>query len=374
MSKTYVALSGENRSDKADCRSKAVAFQLRLLISGVTLGPRIKARAQTVGKTMNVTPVRWGILGAAKFALDHMGPAIHMAKGAELAAIATSAAEKAEPFQAFAPGLRVYLNYDDLLADPEIDAVYVPLPNHLHVEWTLKALAAGKHVLCEKPVALTAPEVNALVAKRDETGLLAAEAYMIVHHPQFLRAKELVSQGAIGRLMHVDTHFSFNNSAETQNIRNRPETGGGALYDIGVYTIGAARFVTGEEPKAIRHAMVQRENDVDVTAQFAAEFDSFSYSGLVSMRMHTRQDITFTGDTGMLRLTCPYNANVHDISELVLEQGGQGRSVERWPRVNQYVHQVENFGRSVRDGTSYPCPLEFSQGTLAMIDAVRAAG
>ena len=317
--------------------------------------------------------VRWGILGAANFALEQMAPAIHAARGADFVALATSSSAKAAPFQAFAPGIAVHADYDALLADPTIDAVYIPLPNHLHVEWTLRAIAAGKHVLCEKPLAMRAAEFDPVIAARDASGLLVAEAYMIVHHPQFIRARALVQGGAIGRLVHVDCHFSYNNAAEPGNIRNRPETGGGALPDIGVYAIGAARFVTGAEPEAVEWADIRRENGVDVLSRFAARFPGFGYQGLVSMRMFNRQEITFTGETGMLRLTCPFNANVHDMPRLELETAGHTVTVERFPGINHYVLQVENFGRSVREGAPYPCPLEFSRGTQAMIDMVYAA-
>ena len=141
------------------------------------------------------TPVRWGILGAAKFAREHMGPAIHAARHAELAALATSSPDKAEPFRAFAPGLRLHADYDALLADPEIDAVYIPLPNHLHVDWTLKAIAAGKAVLTEKPIALQAAEIDRIIAARDATGVLAAEAFMIVHHPQWQLVRDWIAEG-----------------------------------------------------------------------------------------------------------------------------------------------------------------------------------
>jgi predicted dehydrogenase len=318
--------------------------------------------------------VRWGILGAANFALEQMAPAIHAARGAELAALATTNPSRAAMFQDFAPGLRVQDSYDALLADPAIDAVYIPLPNHLHVEWTLKAIAAGKHVLCEKPLAMQAGQFDAVIAARDAAGVLAAEAYMIVHHPQFIRARDLVQGGAIGQLCHVDCHFSYNNAADMTNIRNRPETGGGALPDIGVYAIGAARFVTGTEPLSVEWADIRRENGVDVVSRFSAAFPGFSYSGLVSMRMFNRQEITFTGDEGLLRLTCPFNPNVHDMPRLELETAGMTVTVERFPGVNHYILQVENFGRSVREGVAYPCPLEFSRGTQAMIDMVFAAG
>ena len=316
-------------------------------------------------------PIRWGILGAAKFAREQMAPAIHAAKGAELAGLATSSREKAAPFQAFAPRLRVFDSYDALLADPEIDAVYVPLPNHLHVEWTLKALDAGKPVLVEKPLAMQASGFDAVIAKRDESGLLAAEAYMIVHHPQWQRAKELYEAGAIGKLRLVDGVFSYDNRADPGNIRNRPETGGGSLPDIGVYTFGSARFVTGEEPATVQ-AHIERENGVDVFSHITADFPSFRYSSVTSMRLHPRQYMAFHGEAGVMTLTSPFNANVFDQAELRLETGLK-TTTERWPGVNHYVNQVENFGRSLREGAAYPCPLEFSKGTQRMIDMVWAA-
>ena len=318
--------------------------------------------------------MKWGILGAANFAKNHMGPAIHAAKGAELAALATTDRAKAEGFAAFAPGLRVHDSYDALLADPAIDAVYIPLPNHLHVEWSVKALEAGKHVLCEKPMTLAAAEFDTLIAARDRTGLLAAEAFMIVHHPQFMRARALVQEGAIGRVLHVDAAFTYNNAQETENIRNKPGTGGGGLPDIGVYTFGAARFVTGAEPEAVRYANLRFENGVDVFAQVAADFPGFTYSAVVSMRMFPRQEIVFHGETGVLRMTCPFNANLHDLAEIVIETSGNARTLERWPAANHYVHQVENFEAAVAGERDYPCPLEFSRGTQAMMDMVFAAG
>ncbi|WP_445285876.1 Gfo/Idh/MocA family protein [Yoonia sp. 2307UL14-13] len=317
--------------------------------------------------------MRWGILGAANFAREYMGPAIHAAKGAELAALATSDPAKAQGFQAFAPGIRVHGDYDALVADPDIDAIYVPLPNHLHVEWTVKALEAGKHVLCEKPIALVESDFDQLIAARDKAGKFAAEAFMIVHHPQFIRARELVQGGAIGRLVHVDATFSFYND-DTGNIRNQADAGGGGLRDIGVYTFGSARFVTGQEPTAIPHANLRFENGVDVFAQVAADFPDFTYSAVVSMRMFPHQGITFIGEKGVLRLTCPFNANVFDIAQITLETGGQTVTTERWPSTNHYVLQVENFVKAAEGGAPYPCPLEFSRGTQRMIDMVFAAG
>lgn len=318
--------------------------------------------------------LRWGVLGAAKFAKEHMAPAIHAAKGAELVALATSDPAKAAGFQAFAPRLKVHESYTALLADPSIDAVYLPLPNHLHVEWTCKALEAGKHVLCEKPLALATTDFDAVIAARDKAGKLAAEAFMIVHHPQFIRARELVQGGAIGKLVHVDATFTYNNAGEVENIRNRAETAGGGLRDIGVYTFGSGQFVTGQNPLSVPYANLRFENGVDVFAQVAAEFADFTYAAIVSMRMSPRQQITFHGDKGVLQLTCPYNANLFDVAQLTLETAGQTVTTERWPAANHYVLQVENFCHSAQTGAAYPCPLEFSRETQKMMDMVFTAG
>ena len=322
--------------------------------------------------------VNWGILGAAKFAREQMAPAIHAAHGARLAGLATSDPAKAAGFQAFAPDLKVYGSYEALLADPAIHAVYVPLPNHLHVEWTLKALAAGKHVLTEKPISMTAPEIDTIIAARDKAGLLAAEAFMIVHHPQWQRARDLVADGAIGEVLQVDGVFSYDNRTETGNIRNRAETGGGGIRDIGVYTYGSARFVTGAEPDlATLAARAVFENGVDTWAQVTGMFDGnghrFAYSAVTSMRMFNRQEMTFHGDKGLVRVASgPFNAGLFDQAEVQIDRPGLSRTVERFPAANHYVLQVEAFGRSVRDGATYPCPPEFTRGTQAMIDRIFA--
>lgn len=313
-------------------------------------------------------PIQWGILGASNFARRHMGPAIHAADGARLAALATSSPDKAAGFLDFCPDLEVVDSYDALLADPAIEAVYIPLPNHLHVEWSLKALGAGKHVLCEKPMTMQAEEFDRLIAKRDETGLMAAEAYMIVHHPQWQRVRQMVQDGAIGELLHVGGRFSFTNR-DAGNIRNRADAGGGGLRDIGVYVFGAARFITGAEPGDIT-ARVRWENGVDVFADVQAEFPGFTYSAYVSTRMHPYQEMLFHGETGVIHLTAPFNARVYGEARIELHQPDLGVRVERFPADNHYVLQVEAFGRSVRDGAEYPCPLEFSKGTQLMIDRV----
>jgi predicted dehydrogenase len=317
-----------------------------------------------------MTPVNWGILGAAKFAREHE------AEGARFAALATSDPAKADGFRAFCPDLRVHMSYEALLADPEIEAVYIPLPNHLHVEWTLKAARAGKHVLTEKPIALKAAEIDALIRARDDSGLLVTEAYMIVHHPQWQRARQLVQEGAIGRVLHADAAFSYDNRDDPGNIRNRPETGGGSIPDIGVYTYGSVRWVTGAEPVGARSQIV-RENGVDVFAQVWADMEGpggrFTYGAMTSMRLPPRQEVVFQGDKGLIRMTAPFNAGLFGEAQLHMFRPGQADHVERFPGVRQYRNQVEAFCRTLRGGAPYPWSLEDARGTQAMIDMVYAS-
>lgn len=322
-------------------------------------------------------PVRWGVLGAANFAREQMARAIHAAEGADFTALATSSAEKAAGFTAFNPGLRIHDSYDALLADPAIEAVYIPLPNHLHVEWTKKALAAGKHVLTEKPIAMSAAEIDDLIAARDASGRFASEAYMIVHHPQWQRARQLYREGAIGKLLHVEGLFSYDNADDLANVRNRAETGGGGIPDIGVYTYGATRWMTDQEPLSITHADVDFEYGVDVLARVSARFDGFSAHWVNSMRMHPFQEMIFMGEEGVIKLTSPFNANLHGPAIVELHHtinGGHGATItaERFAAANHYVNQVEAFSRTVRQGDDYPWSLEDARGTQAMIDAIFA--
>ncbi len=322
---------------------------------------------------MTISPVRWGILGAANFAKTTMGPAIHAATGAELAAVASSSADKVAEFAAFAPGVRHHQSYEDMLADPEVDAVYVPLPNHLHVEWGIKALEAGKPVLIEKPVGMDVAEIDKLIAARDAAELLAAEAYMIVHHPQWQRAKALLAEGAIGKLVHVNAAFSFFND-DTGNIRNQAAAGGGGLRDIGVYVMGGVRFATGQEPVQLDYARLQWEHGVDTFADMGFTFDGFTYQAYTSIRSAPRQEVHFHGEKGLMTLTCPFNAGKFDQAELHMSMPDQTKRIERFPVVNQYVQQVEAFGRAIRDGETYAWPLEQARGTQAMMDQVLAQG
>ena len=315
-------------------------------------------------------PIRWAVLGAGKFARTQMAPAIHAARGAQLAVLATSAPEKAAPFRELEPSLEVETDYAAVLERDDVDAVYVPLPNTLHVEWTRRALEAGKHVLCEKPIAMRAEEIDPLIALRDRTGLVAAEAFMIVHHPQWIKARDLLRAGAIGDLQRVEATFSYDNGADRGNIRNRTDTGGGSLPDIGVYTFGATRFVTDREPSEILYAGITRENGVEVRSEVIAGFEGFTLTSLTSMRMSLRQWVAFQGSEGVMEIAAPFNPTSYGNACLRLRRPGGHCETFRWPGVNQYVLQLEGFGAAIRGEAAFACPLEFSRGTQAAIDMV----
>ncbi len=317
-------------------------------------------------------PVKWAILGAGKFAREHMGPAIHAASGAQLVALGTSDPQKAAPFEGFAPGLRVHESYDDVLADRGVEAVYIPLPNHMHIEWAMKALRAGKHVLVEKPVGLNAAQIDPLIALRNETGLVASEAYMIVHHPQWHRVRHLINDGAIGDVKHIDAVFTYNNPDRT-NVRYDPAMGGGCLPDIGVYTIGATRLATGQEPIGITHADIDFDGGVDVMARASARFDGFTAHWVTAMNVHLTQYVTILGTQGRIHVPAPFNPRTYGEARLEITQADGSMRIERWPDVAQYVLQVEAFGRSVRTGAPFGWTLEDARATQAVIDKVYAA-
>lgn len=310
--------------------------------------------------------LNWGILGAANFALQFMGPALHMAPGGRLTSLATRSADKAQAFRGIAPDLTVYDSYDTLLADPGIDAVYIPLPNSMHVEWSLKAVAAGKHVLTEKPVAMRASEIDDLIAARDKSGKLAAEAYMIVFHPQWHEARAQIQSGAIGTLRHVDGFFCFN-QIDPANIRNQSEMGGGALRDIGCYVIGSTRFVTGIEPEDLQ-AAIRWENGVDVFTQIRGRFGDATYDATISTRLSAAQEMVFYGDAGTLRLTAPFNPQVFGEARVQVRAADGTVTTKAFPAARHYELQVAAFNTAAQTGESYGCPLEFSRGTQAAVD------
>jgi predicted dehydrogenase len=315
---------------------------------------------------------RWGILGAAKIARTALAPAIQAAQGARLAALATRDPARAAPFRAMVPDLRVHADYDALLADPGIDAVYIPLPNHLHVDWCERALAAGKHVLCEKPIALNTADFDRLEAAQAASGRHLAEAFMVLDHPQWHRVRALLAEGAIGRLGHVDGVFTYE-MPQPGNYRRDAAAGGGILRDVGVYPCITTRFATGAEPRRLR-ADIRTEGGIDTCARVWADFDGFTLSFHVAMGLHRHQAMVFHGTEGVMRLTAPFNGHIFGDTRIEWRRSdGQTRS-ESFNQPDAYRLMVEGFAATATRGAPPSCPLAFSRGNQAMIDGVLAAG
>ncbi|MBF9047702.1 Gfo/Idh/MocA family oxidoreductase [Rhodobacterales bacterium LSUCC0031] len=314
--------------------------------------------------------IRWGILGAAGFARKTMAPALNEAQRARLLALATRDPARAAPFAAIAPGLRVHDSYEALLADPAIDAVYIPLPNALHVDWSIRAAHAGKAVLCEKPIALHADDFDRLIAARDATGQLIAEGWMPAHHPQWHTVRELIADGSLGELHSVTGAFTYG-LADPGNIRLSADLAGGALRDVGVYPIGAFRFATGCEPD-ILWADAIMENGVDTSVWVAARADAIRFSFHVSMRTTRYQSMVFAGSRARLTVTAPFNPGQYGQADLILATDGQPTRIISFPDARQYALQVEAFAATLLDGAAFPYPLEAARGTQAVIDAVFA--
>ena len=318
---------------------------------------------------MNKQRIRWGILGNAKIGRDHLAAAIHQSLNGELATIASSNTAKAENDYRRYGDLHYFSDYQQMLESDLIDAVYIPLPNNMHKPWSLRALQCGKAVLCEKPMGLTASEVQELLEARDQSGLLCAEAYMVVHHPQWLRLRELIQSNEFGALLQVSGAFSFNNSADGGNIRNHAQYGGGALYDIGVYPLGTTRFACASEPLRTR-ARIDWDNGVDASARVDCDFANFNLQFYCSMRMGLRHDMVFHFENSWLRMHSPFNPDIYAEATWELHQAKNERKIYRFPMINQYERQFSAFNKSMLTGADFPCPLEFTIDNQRALDAI----
>jgi predicted dehydrogenase len=319
--------------------------------------------------------LRWGILSTAKIAREHLIPAIQQSENGVVSAIASRDAGKAEALATRFGARHAFGSYEALLASPEIDAVYIPLPTSQHVEWAVKAADAGKHVLVEKPLALKAGEIDGVIAARDRNRVVVSEAFMVTYHPQWLKVRALIAEGAIGTLRQVQGAFSYFN-VDPDNMRNRLDLGGGALPDIGVYPTVTTRFATREEPRRVE-ARVERDPrfGTDIHASVRAEFASFELSFYLSTQMAARQVMVFHGDRGFIEVTTPFNAGLYGDDEVVLnDRDHSQRTVFRFAGVNQYRLQVEAFARRVAGEAADIFPLEDSVRNQRLIDAAYRAG
>jgi len=322
--------------------------------------------------------LRWGVLGVARIATTKVIPAMQRCALCEIAAIASRDSDRAEQAAAALNIPKAYGSYEELLHDPGIDAIYNPLPNHLHVPWSIHAAECGKHVLCEKPVGLNAAEVRQLMAARDRSGVTIGEAFMVQVHPQWVRTVELVRGGRIGTLRYAVGTFGYFND-KPSNVRNVLEYGGGGLMDIGCYPIKVSRMVFGEEPVRVCGSMRRDPAfGTDMLTSAMLEYPSGHCAFSCSTQVAPNQSMQFYGVSGRIELAIPYNAVPNRASHIRIDDGsdilGSGIVVEEFAPCDQYTLQGDAFARAVLDRTPPPVPLEDSLANMAVIDAiVRAA-
>ena len=326
-----------------------------------------------------MTTLNWGVLGASYFAIEHMIPALQQSAGLRVHGIASRELAKAKAVAARFGLPQAYGDYDSLLADPAIDVVYNPLPNHLHVPWTVKAARAGKHVLCEKPIALDAAGAASLIPVRDETGLQIQEAYVVLHHPQWQRARALARAGRIGRVRAIQGWFSYRLD-DPENIRNKREMGGGGLLDIGVYPLLTARYVFGAEPLRV-FAAIERHPawDVDVLTSAVLAFPDGILSFTCSMQLAGHQAMTLHGEEGRIELPDPFAQSPSREARIAIFDPGEiwrppDAEVETLAKVDQYVPQAEAFCAAVRGEAPPAFPLEESVKMMRILDALARSG
>jgi len=318
---------------------------------------------------------RFGVLGASHFAVHKMIPAMQAAGDTPVVAIASRNREKAAETARSLGIAKAYGSYDELLADPDIDGIYNPMPNHLHVPWAERAAAAGKHVLIEKPVALGAAEARRLLAARDRHGVVICEAAMVRVHPRWLAARELVRKGKIGDLRAFVGTFGYDLPWK-DNVRYDPEMGGGVLLDVGFYPVTMSRFCFDDEPTAVIARMEHdQEGGVDVMTSALLRFPRGHATFTCGMQFAPQQRAQILGSKGHIDLLHAWNPASYQVSELLVETGSrlEAPAAERieFPAVNQYTILAQLFARAAQTGGPAPIPLEDSIKNMAVLDALR---
>lgn len=318
------------------------------------------------------TKVKWGVLGVADIATKKVIPAMQKGGMSEVAAIAsrdrTRAAKAAKEL-----GIpKAFGSYEELLADPEIEAIYNPLPNHLHVPWTIKAAEAGKHVLCEKPVALTVKEATSLIEVRDRTGMKIQEAFMVRTHPQWLGALEQIRSGKIGKVKSVSCYFSYRN-LDPNNIRNIAGFGGGALMDIGCYLVLSSRVIFDEEPSRVV-GLIERDPDfeTDILTSAILDFPSGHAVWTCGTQVAPYQRVLAFGNKGRLEIEIPFNAPPDVPCRIFVDDSSTGRNPQtiEFETADQYTIQGDVFSKAIRENSSQAVPLEWTIKNMAVIEAI----
>jgi predicted dehydrogenase len=309
--------------------------------------------------------VRWGVLSVARIATQKVIPAMQQGKWSEIAAIASRDLEKAKMFASSLKIPKAYGSYEELLADPDIEAVYNPLPNHLHAPWSIRAAEAGKHVLCEKPIALSVDEAQRLLEARNRTGVKMQEAFMVRTHPQWLAAAEMVRTGRVGAVRSVMGYFSYFND-DPQNIRNNPDIGGGALMDIGCYLINTSRLIFREEPRRVMGLIeLDPTLKIDRLTSMILDYPSGQAIGTCSTQMTAYQRMHIFGTEGHIEIEIPFNAPNDKRCRVFVNDELIDFSI-----CDQYTIQGDLFSKAIRDNSPVATPLEDAIQNMKVIEAV----
>lgn len=314
--------------------------------------------------------VRWGVLSTAKIARTKVIPAMQRGTHTQVVAIASRSADRARATAASLGIERTHDSYEALLSDPDVDAIYNPLPNHLHVDWSIRALEAGKHVLCEKPIGLDTEDALRLVeAAHRHPHLRVMEAFMYRFHPQWQRTKTLVDDGTLGDLRTIHTTFAYFNTAE-DNIRNQVQAGGGALMDIGCYGVSLARFLFDREPARVT-GFVERDPQfgTDRLTSALLDFDEGTATVTCSTQMIPHQRVHVLGTRGRIEIEIPFNAPPDAPCRLIVQRGAS-TDVDETPAVDQYTLQGDALSRAILENTAVPTPLSDAVANMRVIDAV----
>ena len=326
-----------------------------------------------------MSELRWGVLSTADIARKKVIPGMRRAARADLVAIASRDEPRARAAADELGIPRAHGSYEALLADPDVDAVYIPLPNHLHAEWAIAAVRAGKHVLCEKPLAMTAADAERMVRAAEDAGVHLMEAFMYRHHPSWVAAIELVRAGRIGTVRSVQSWFSYYND-DPDNIRNILSAGGGALYDIGCYNVSLSRLVFDAEPDDVR-AMVTRDasNGTDVLTSALLRFGDGIATFTCSTRLETDQRVHIYGDDGRISIDIPFNIPPTLPTRIHLTRGGEppvnpDTETFTFEPADPYGVEVEAFSSAVLDGRPTPVPAADAVANLRVIERIFAVG
>jgi predicted dehydrogenase len=314
--------------------------------------------------------VRWGVLSTAKIATQKVIPAMQQGEYCNITAIASRKLEKAQAAARRLGIPQAYGSYEELLADPEVDAIYNPLPNHLHVPWSIRALKAGKHVLCEKPVGLTAAEAQELLdAAQKQPQLKVMEAFMYRHHPQWQQAQQLVAEGKIGDLRTIQSFFSYYND-DPGNIRNMADIGGGGLMDIGCYLISLSRFIFGAEPRRVCGIIeYDPQFKVDRLTSGMLDFGTGTSTLTCATQLTPYQRVNIFGTTGRIEIEIPFNAPPDEPCKLWHQHGTEIDEIVLDAR-DQYTLQGDLFSQAVLNDTEVPTPLEDAVANMEVIEAL----